>query len=276
MYTSDITEESFNKLDTNILFVKTQTRKYSKIDIFNAILYQLDNGGKWRSLPINFPPYRSVFYYFSKWKNNGVLDIILAQTNVKARHHLGLPCKPTIGIIDSSSIDNFNVSEINGYDGNKKKDGIKRFIITDDLGLVLSVKCTSANKAEVHGAKLFANQEFKKTNYHLTSIIADKGFVSKQLKVDFSKFSIDFRAMQRTGNIRNKSNHCIAIDIHASRVSIANMINKAISVTRWVVERTFAWMTNKRRLAKNYEKTTASAEAMVKLFGIALALKKLI
>lgn len=45
---------------------------------------------------------------------------------------------------------------------------------------------------------------------------------------------------------------------------------------RWIVKRTFAWMTNKRRLTKNYEKTAASAEVMVKLFGIRLALGKLV
>lgn len=42
---------------------------------------------------------------------------------------------------------------------------------------------------------------------------------------------------------------------------------------RWVVERTFAWLTRNRRLAKEYEKTTASSEAMVYTASIRLLLK---
>jgi transposase len=200
----------------------------------------------------------------------------LNQINIKTRLHLGLRSKPKIGIIDSSSVDNFNVSDINGYDGHKKKDGIKRFVVTDELGLLISIKCTPANVAEVNGARLFINKEFKKFNWGIKEIIADKGFVSRSLQERFGDYDIDFKAMLKIGQIKNKSEHPIALNIHSKRKSIAHYINEKISQTRWIVERTFAWMTNKRRLTKNYEKTTASAEAMVKLFGIRLALGKLV
>ncbi|MGL4757839.1 MAG: hypothetical protein ACRCXZ_00750, partial [Patescibacteria group bacterium] len=60
------------------------------------------------------------------------------------------------------------------------------------------------------------------------------------------------------------------------RESIAQYINKMISSLRYIIERTFSWMSRARRLAKNYEKTIASAEALVNLFGIRLALRKAI
>lgn len=44
---------------------------------------------------------------------------------------------------------------------------------------------------------------------------------------------------------------------------------------RWIVERTFAWLNNSRRLSKDYEIRTNSAEAMIKLSHIHTLLKRL-
>ena len=44
---------------------------------------------------------------------------------------------------------------------------------------------------------------------------------------------------------------------------------------RWVVERTFAWLNGYRRLSKDYEATTASSEARIKLAAIQLMLRRL-
>jgi putative transposase len=44
---------------------------------------------------------------------------------------------------------------------------------------------------------------------------------------------------------------------------------------RWVVERTFSWLNNSRRLSKDYEITVASAEAVVKISHIHTLLKRL-
>ncbi|MBR0261165.1 MAG: transposase [Selenomonadaceae bacterium] len=43
----------------------------------------------------------------------------------------------------------------------------------------------------------------------------------------------------------------------------------------WVVERTFAWLNNSRRLSKDYEILTASAESMIKISHIHTLLKRL-
>ena len=44
---------------------------------------------------------------------------------------------------------------------------------------------------------------------------------------------------------------------------------------RWVVERTLAWLNNSRRLAKDFEKTVASQETMIKISHIHTLLKRL-
>ena len=44
---------------------------------------------------------------------------------------------------------------------------------------------------------------------------------------------------------------------------------------RWIVERTFAWLNNSRRLSKDYEIRTGSAEAIIKISHIRILLKRL-
>ncbi|PJN93164.1 IS5/IS1182 family transposase, partial [Amaricoccus sp. HAR-UPW-R2A-40] len=44
---------------------------------------------------------------------------------------------------------------------------------------------------------------------------------------------------------------------------------------RWVVERTFAWLGRCRRLAKDWEKSIASAEAWINVAQIRLTTRRL-
>ena len=49
-------------------------RKYDLRDIVDAILWYLRVGGQWRNLPADYPPYAIVYYYFERWKLNGMLE----------------------------------------------------------------------------------------------------------------------------------------------------------------------------------------------------------
>jgi transposase len=51
-------------------------RKYDLRDIVDAILWMVRTGARWRNLPDQFPPYRSVFYYFNKWSKNKTIESI--------------------------------------------------------------------------------------------------------------------------------------------------------------------------------------------------------
>ncbi|MGL4759667.1 MAG: hypothetical protein ACRCXZ_10130 [Patescibacteria group bacterium] len=82
--------------------------------------------------------------------------------------------------------------------------------------------------------------------------------------------------MQRISRIKNKSEHQIAVTIQKQSQSIVQYINKMISSLRYIVERTLSWMSKARRLAKNYDKTVASAEVIVNLIGICLDFHKAI
>ena len=100
-------------------------RKHDLREIVNGILWILRIGGQWRNLPEKYPPWKSVYYYFSKWKKGET---------------------PSLLSIDSQSIKSGPfTSEDKGIDGNKKINGRKRHIITDTLGLIWGVVVHAAN-----------------------------------------------------------------------------------------------------------------------------------
>ncbi|MDQ2753290.1 MAG: transposase [Bacteroidota bacterium] len=83
-----------------------RNRKYNVRDIVNAILYLVKTGCQWRMLPKNFAPWETVYYYFSVWKKEEVLEIIHETLVEKVRVKQGRKEEPTVGIIDAQSVKN--------------------------------------------------------------------------------------------------------------------------------------------------------------------------
>jgi len=82
-YPSDITKEQFESIRPILESArkKTAPRKLDLYDIFNGLLYIVDNGCKWHALPHDYPKYKSVHYYFMIWskKRKGEKESILEQ-----------------------------------------------------------------------------------------------------------------------------------------------------------------------------------------------------
>ena len=73
-YPSDLTNSQWQVIKN--LIEDGRKRKYSLQDSMNAILYLTKSGCQWRMLPIHYPPWKSVYYYFNKWNKNGMLKAI--------------------------------------------------------------------------------------------------------------------------------------------------------------------------------------------------------
>ena len=50
------------------------TIRLSNLEVLNAILYVLENGCKWRSLPKSYGPWHTVYTRMNRWAKSGVLD----------------------------------------------------------------------------------------------------------------------------------------------------------------------------------------------------------
>lgn len=158
---------------------------------------------------------------------------------------------PTVGIIDSQSVKNAQKSEVKGIDAGKKIKGIKRHIVTDTNGLLLAVKVHSAGIQDRDGAKELLMQT--KENYPtIQKFFADGGYSGKLQ----SWCHLNIKAL----------------------LSVVKRPTEKFEILpiRWIVERTFGWMNNFRRLAKHYEHTIKSATSQIFVAMIRLMLNRLI
>ena len=132
-----------------------------------------------------------------------------------------------------------------GYDAGKKINGRKRFIVTDTLGLLLAVVVLAAGVQDRDGAKPVLLDTYLRTPMRF--VFADGGFAGRL--VDWAR--------PHPGAPRWRS--C---------ANPPDQRGFAVIPRRWVVERTFAWLTAHRRLARDYERDPAVSEAMIRWAAI--------
>ena len=228
-------------------------RKHSLRDIFNAIFYLLKTGCQWRMLPGCFPKWELVYYYFTKWKNYGIIEQINELIRNNIRKKAGRFESPSLACIDSQSIKTTRLGgEYRGFDGGKMIKGRKRNIITDTMGLLLAVVVHAANVHDSKGASdviALLKGRFER----LVKIVADGGYRGELIEKTKAKFGWILEIVLRSD--------------HSSKFTVIPQ--------RWVVERTFAWFESYRRLSKDFEYLTDTSEAMIQFAMIKLMLNRI-
>jgi putative transposase len=106
VYPSDLTDEQWAILAPLIPAPhrNCRPREADMREVVNAIMYLLRTGCPWRHLPHDLPPYRTVYYYFRKWRRCGVWRKIHDELHERLRQDKeGRKATPSAAIIDSQS-----------------------------------------------------------------------------------------------------------------------------------------------------------------------------
>ncbi|MEG1523389.1 MAG: IS5 family transposase, partial [Bacteroidales bacterium] len=151
-------------------------RQHSLKEVLNALFYLLKTGCQWRMLPVDFPNWECVYYYFQKWSRDGTIEEIHEVLRKRLRKKRGCEASPSVGVIDSQSVKVTKISgECRGIDGGKKIKGRKRHIVTDTQGLLLGIEVHAANEHDSRSG--FRVLERLKGRFErLKKIYADGGY----------------------------------------------------------------------------------------------------
>ncbi len=250
IYQTDLTDTQWNTIVH--LFDDNRSRKYPLYSIWNAIFYLLKTGCQWRMLPKEYPQWELVYYYYSKWRDDGTIEEVHENLRNLTRKRAGKQESPSLAIIDSQSKDTTRSGGCDrGFDGGKNRKGRKRHIIVDSMGLLLVVVVHAANHHDSKAAfKVISALKYRFPG--LVKIIADAGYRGQLADKIKGSFGWLLQIVMR------KESHKFEI-----------------LPKRWIVERTFSWFESYRRLSKEFEFHTHTQEAMIQLAMIKIMLNRI-
>jgi putative transposase len=225
-------------------------------EVFNAVLYLVKGGIQWRLLPREFPKWQSVYHYFRRWKRDGTWRRIHDALRSRARRQAGRYKHPTGACLDSQSVKTSEAAApaTRGNDANKRVKGRKRHVLTDTTGLVLAAAVTPANVQDKAGA-LAALSRLGGAGKKLRRVWADGGYRTTRghLASWMQRRRISLTVVERPEGQRG---------FH-------------LLPRRWVVERTFSWLSQSRRLSKDYERLCETSEVLIHVAMTRLMLRRL-
>ncbi len=250
--TSDMRDREFARI-LPLLPGQPRRGRKRRVDlraVIDAIFHVLQNGCAWANVPRDFPPKSTVYSYFRRFLGDGTWARIHDALHVECRALEDREPQPSAAIIDSQSVKTGPTARDEvGHDAGKKVKGRKRHILVDTLGLLLKTAVHSAGIQDRDGAARLFERLTARFPF-LEIFFADGAYAGETVE----------QAAPGPVQIVRRSDTAKGFEGLPKR---------------WIVERTLAWITINRRMARDFERYAETVRAFIHIAMIKLMIRRL-
>ena len=257
-YPSDLTDAEWSLVEPLLPPARRggRPREVNLREVLNAVFYLLSTGCQWDALPKDLPPKTTVYDYFSLWRSDRTLLRLHQALYAQVREGSRRNAFPTVAILDSQSAKAAQKGgasiDPQGYDAGKKVTGRKRHVLVDTLGLLLNVVVHRGDIQDRDGIRRLLRDAGRRFP-SIIKLFADAAYQGpRAAKVVADTGSWQLEIVKRT-------------ELH----------NFVVLPKRWIVERTLAWISRNRRLARDFERHASTVVAFIRLAMIRIMLRRL-
>lgn len=256
-YPSDVSEEEWAFVLPYLTLCREDApqRKHDLREVFNAVRWMVRTGAPWRLMPNHFPPWPACYQQTQRWIKAGVFEALVHDLRLFIRMGEDRAPDPSAVILDARTLQSTPESGHRaGYDGHKRKKGSKLHMMVDTLGLLLALKVTAANEQERAQVEELAAEVQALTSGEVEICFVDQGYTGDEPQQVAAELGMQLEVVKLPDAKRGF----------------------VLLPRRWVVERSFAWMTRFRRLARDFERLPETLAGLHYLAFACLMLPKVI
>lgn len=256
-YPSDVSDEEWGFCAPYLTLMKEDApqRQYPLRAIFNAARYFVRAGCPWRMMPNDLPPWTTVHQQVMRWIQAGVFEAMAHDLRAILRLLAQRPSiHPSAVVLDSRTVQSTPESGArSGYDGYKRRKGSKVHVAVDTLGHLLALRVSAANEQDRAQVGELAEAIQDVTGQSVRLAYVDQGYTGETPAEAAAEHGIQLQVVKLP---------------EARRGFV-------LLPRRWVVERSFAWLSRFRRLGRDYERLASTFSGFHWLAFISLLLHSL-
>lgn len=234
-YPTDVSDEQWAFVAPYLCLMREDApqRLYPLREVYDGLRYAVRAGGAWRMMPNDLPPWPVIYQQARRWMAAGRFEQTVHDLRLVLRSCSGKDARPTAAVVDSRTMRSTPESGGRaGYDGYKRVKGSKVHAVVDTLGHLLALHVTPANEQERDQVERLARDVQDATGENVTTLYADQGYTGHAVAED----------------ARTHGMELVVVGLKEARRGFV------LLPKRWVVERSFAWASRFRRLARDHER----------------------